>query len=237
MSGIEDLDAWSVRTESVLRRAIGPDNPLYERFEGVSYSPSVVIAGMPGSVWKNAERSGLKEAVGILEAAVLELEESVPAQTMPAPTAADGPREIFLVHGHDGRRSEVADTIRQLTNTDPVVLHEKPDRGQTIIEKFERHAGGSAFAVILATGDDVGRATGEADLKPRARQNVIFEMGFFIGALGRSSVAVLYEEQVEVPSDYDGVLYIPLDGGGGWRLRLAKELRAAGLEVDANQLK
>jgi predicted nucleotide-binding protein len=71
--------------------------------------------------------------------------------------------------------------------------------------------------------------------QPRARQNVILELGYFLGRLGRSRVCALYVEGLEIPSDYSGVLYVKLDGDGGWRLNLAKELKAAGLPVDMNK--
>ena len=92
------------------------------------------------------------------------------------------------------------------------------------------------FAVVLLTNDDQG---GPSDLpfeeqKLRARQNVIFELGYFIGRLGRNRVCALYAPGVEIPSDYSGVLYIQLDEQGGWRLALAKEMKASGLPVDMN---
>lgn len=71
--------------------------------------------------------------------------------------------------------------------------------------------------------------------KKRARQNVILELGFFLGKLGRKRVCALYEEGVEIPSDYDGVIFVPLDKNGAWHLSLAKELKAAGLSIDLNK--
>ena len=90
--------------------------------------------------------------------------------------------------------------------------------------------------MILLTGDDEGGIRGSGNYHPRARQNVVFELGFFVAALGRSRVAVLYEEGVELPSDMSGVLYTPLDAGGAWKLALARELRAANLDVDLNRV-
>ena len=92
------------------------------------------------------------------------------------------------------------------------------------------------FAVVLLTGDDRGgRAEQQYEVQqPRARQNVIFELGFFIGKLGRNRVCALYERGVEIPSDYQGVLFVPLDDNQSWQVRLAKEMRVAGLPVDLN---
>jgi predicted nucleotide-binding protein len=91
--------------------------------------------------------------------------------------------------------------------------------------------------VILLTGDDRGgmwKASYE-EQKPRARQNVILELGFFLGKLGRERVCALYQPGVEIPSDYSGVLFVSLDAGGAWRLALARELKAAGLDIDMNK--
>ena len=116
-----------------------------------------------------------------------------------------------------------------------MILHEQPDGGRTIIEKFEEHAE-VGFAVALLTPDDVGALKGdESNLNPRARQNVIFEFGYFIGKLHRERVCALVKGDVEKPSDYDGVLYIPLDDSGGWKTGLIRELKDAGFEVDANK--
>ena len=114
-------------------------------------------------------------------------------------------------------------------------MHEQANLGRTIIEKFESHAH-VGFAVALLTPDDVGSLKNEKpNLKSRARQNVIFEFGYFIGKLGRERVCALVKSDVEKPSDYDGVLYIPLDDFGGWEKKLIKELKSAGYDVDANR--
>lgn len=233
------LTEWRDRSESILRRALGQDHCLVKRFTDVRYSLSVATSSTTRSAWEGAKRSGVASAAGILRTAALELQEletnpSVkPDEAVRRPA---GPSGVFLVHGHDARKEEVARVLQRLTGSDPTILHEHPSRGETIIEKFERHAGDQAFAVILATADDVGGKAGSADQQPRARQNVIFEMGFFIGALTRQKVAVLHDEGVELPSDYQGVIYIPLDGTGAWRVDLAKELRAAGIDADTNKL-
>ncbi len=119
---------------------------------------------------------------------------------------------------------------------EPVILNEEASRGKTIIEKFEHHAD-VGFAVVLLTPDDEGALRGE-DGSPglRARQNVIFELGFFIGRLGRERVCALTKGgDMEIPSDYAGVVYIPLDDKGAWRIGLVKELQAAGFDADANR--
>jgi len=146
-----------------------------------------------------------------------------------------GTNNVFIVHGHDDRmKIEIARTIEKL-GLNPIILHEQANRGHTIIEKFETHSNVS-FAIILMTCDDLGRVKTSDEDKYRARQNVILEMGFFIGKLGRSKVLPLYEKGVELPSDLYGLLYTPIDDGGNWKFALVKELRATGYEVDANKI-
>jgi len=105
----------------------------------------------------------------------------------------------------------------------------------TVIEKLERHAD-VRFAVVLLTPDDEGRSLADAaGARPRARQNVILELGYFTGRLGRRAVCALHRGALELPSDYLGVVYVAIDEGGGWQLKLAKELRAAGFPIDMNK--
>jgi predicted nucleotide-binding protein len=153
----------------------------------------------------------------------------------PASDGAGGKR-VFIVHGHDdGARDAVARFLQKL-DLQPVVLHEQPNMGRTIIEKFEEHSA-VAFAVVLFTPDDVGHPAGNPSAaKPRARQNVLLELGFFMHAVGRHKVCVLYRPGVEIPSDYAGVLYHELDKAGAWQIQLAKEMKAVGLPIDMNNV-
>ena len=145
-------------------------------------------------------------------------------------------RDVFIIHGRDkGTRETVARFIEQL-ELNSIILDEQPNQGQTIIEKFEQHAK-VEFAIALLTPDDTGGLSeDEQSLKPRARQNVIFELGYFTGKLGRSRVCALTKGHVDMPSDYYGVLYIPFDESGGWKMKLVQELRNAGFDVDANRV-
>jgi len=137
--------------------------------------------------------------------------------------------EVFVVHGHDGVRHTVSELISGAGLT-PVMLDGRPNRGRTIIEKLEDHAN-TSFAVVLLTPDDEGRKRGSRRLRPRARQNVILELGYFLARLGRQRVCALYVAGVELPSDFHGVLYVEIDDGGTWRRLLLGEFAAAGLPV------
>lgn len=130
----------------------------------------------------------------------------------------------FIVHGHDDiRKLEVARFIENDLELKTIILHEQPNRGKTLIEKFEDYSAVD-FAVALWTADDDGKSKKKKDLRDRARQNVIFETGFFIGKIGRENVIVLYENGVEIPSDYSGVAFIPF--AENWKDDLRKEINA-----------
>ncbi|HXU30068.1 MAG TPA: nucleotide-binding protein [Thermoanaerobaculia bacterium] len=155
---------------------------------------------------------------------------------MPEPDAA-GETRVFIVHGHDPSSLQQAARLMEQLDLVPIILAEEVSRGRTIIEKLEERARAHA-ALILLTPDDVGSAAADAPhaLKPRARQNVILELGYFLGLLGRHRVVVLYTPGIELPSDFVGVEYIKLDGEGAWKLRVARELRAGNLPVNLNNM-
>jgi predicted nucleotide-binding protein len=143
-------------------------------------------------------------------------------------------KKVFVVHGHDEGAREATARFLERLEVQPIVLHEMASGGRTIIEKLEQYSDVD-FAVILLTPDDVGAvATAAERLSPRARQNVILELGFFVGKLGRNHVCALHKGSVELPSDFFGVVYVPMDDGTGWKVLLAKELREAGFNVDLN---
>ncbi|MCD4843294.1 MAG: nucleotide-binding protein [Methanosarcinales archaeon] len=146
--------------------------------------------------------------------------------------------KIFIVHGHDEEMKQtVARTLEKL-DLEPIILHEQPNRGRTIIEKFEASSEKISFAIVLLSPDDKGcKANNFPDsVKLRARQNVILELGYFIGKLGRTKVLVLFKDEIdfEHPSDFVGALYTPFNKG--WELEMVKELQSCGYDVDANRL-
>jgi predicted nucleotide-binding protein len=130
----------------------------------------------------------------------------------------------FIIHGHDHtRKLEVARFLENDLKYKAIILHEQPNKGRTIIEKFE-NSSNVDFAIALWTADDVGNTKTNTNLNKRARQNVVFETGFFIGKIGRENVIVLYEQGVEIPSDYSGVIFIPFDNN--WKDDLRREITA-----------
>ena len=138
-------------------------------------------------------------------------------------------------HGRNILRLEEVARFLEKLKLKPIILREQPNKGRTIIEKFVDYSDVS-FAVVLLTADDRG-GTFDApfdEQQPRGRQNVILELGFFLGSLGRARVCALYEDGVEIPSGYEGVAFVSLDNGGAWRMSLAREIKEAGLPVDMN---
>lgn len=232
----DDFISWKLLTKNFLDKAFGSDSPnviSVTRAGNVSSCP--MNAG--DAWWENAHVSCLQAQLSRLHTLIelltteIELHGDIPELQAQVPLSS---HRMFLVHGHD--ESVLHETARFLEKLDQevIVLREQPNKGRTIIEKFEDYAD-VGFAVVLLTGDDIGGSKDASDQKPRARQNVIFEMGYFIGRLGRDRVCVLYGSGVEIPSDYTGVLYQELDSKGSWRLELAKELKAAGYDIDMNK--
>jgi predicted nucleotide-binding protein len=167
-----------------------------------------------------------------------DIEKLIPAD-MPAPPrraaagsgSAQPNRKVFLVHGRDdAAKNDVALFLRKIGLED-IILHERPNGGRHLLTKFREEADGAAFAVILMTPDDEGCLV-NGTLRPRARQNVVFELGFFIGKLGPANVAALVKGDVERPSDFDGIAYIALDPAGNWKKELARELNHANVPFD-----
>lgn len=163
--------------------------------------------------------------------------EPVPQSTMAVDSAnAEDRSKVFVVHGHDeGAREGVARFLEKI-GLEAIILREQPNRGRTIIEKFVDYAREVGFAVVLLIPDDLGGAAATDVQQLRARQNVIFELGYFVGSLGRGRACLLRKGQVEIPSDLYGVVYTDMDGADGWKIELARELKDAGFEFDAGKV-
>lgn len=142
---------------------------------------------------------------------------------------------VFIVHGRDDlAKTEVARFIEKL-GLNAIILHEQDNGGKTIIEKIEEFSN-VGYGIILYTPCDKGSLESDDNLKPRARQNVVFEHGYLIGRLGRNKVSALVKAQVERPGDLDGLVYIDLDKAGGWKLSIARELIREGYSIDLNKV-
>jgi predicted nucleotide-binding protein len=237
---IPQVDKLSAAVEDALMRTFGSESLEYERYRSAAqfdngpfnYAYEVPITDVQQSLSRSKASS-----VALIEQAIESLEERIAetgtlASTPTEISVKQGSlsRKVFVVHGHDeGARESVARFLERL-GFEAIILHEQANRGRTVIEKVEAH-GDVGFAVVLLTPDDIGCAKGGTPI-PRARQNVLLELGYFIGRLGRDHVCALKRGEVEIPSDFGGVVYVSFDDASGWKQALGKELQAAGFEIE-----
>jgi predicted nucleotide-binding protein len=240
-----NIDALEASIAEALSLTFGHDTPTRRL-----YSPAATLDtagynmnGTPHHEVIAGLVQGKQRALVLLNQAIKSLEEQIAdrsdgSHAWPGPEADSKDtavekeprllsRDVFIVHGRDDAfKNQVADVLRR-AGLNPIILHEQANGGKTIIEKFEKHAGVAGFAVVLLTPDDVGGPSPDR-LQSRARQNVIGEMFWFAGKLGRSQVCALRKGDIELPSDFAGVVYTPVDDRGAWKTDLLKELQAAG---------
>lgn len=231
--------AVETNVRETVREVFGSSSPEFQDFEHFDIDQGGMFFGGSDAEYQQSFLRGIPHALELLEGLISRLKErkhDFMGETAEPQSASSGSsRRVFLVHGHDDAAKEATARFLSQLELDPIILHEQPSEGRTIIEKFERYAD-VAFAVVLLTPDDLG-STKESpnEARPRARQNVIFELGFFIGKLGRNRVCAVHKGETEVLSDYQGVLFVPMDAAGGWKLTLAREIKAAGISVDLNK--
>ena len=154
------------------------------------------------------------------------------AQTMEEetmPRAFDN-KKVFIVHGHDHALLNEVELMIHRIGLHPVILMNQANAGDTIIEKIEHHTD-VGFGIVLYTACDEGRVKNSKTFHDRARQNVVFEHGYLCAKLGRNRVAAINDDNIEIPSDLSGVLYIPRTASD-WKNQLFREMRAAGLDFD-----
>ncbi|MCX8534606.1 nucleotide-binding protein [Chryseobacterium luquanense] len=147
--------------------------------------------------------------------------------------------KVFIVHGHNEEMKQTTARFLEKFDLEPIILHEQPNQGRTIIEKFSDYSDVS-YAIVLLSADDLAFIKNDTpdNAKFRARQNVILELGYFLGKLGRDKVVAIFEQgkDIEIPSDFSGILYLGYSGDESWKLMLAKELKATGFDIDLNNL-
>ena len=188
-----------------------------ETFEKYCYRPQII-----------------QEIIGILNA-LNKIVDSVEVNNSPIKNST-GTTKVFIVHGHNEEYIEKVARFLEKLECEPIILKEQPNSGKTIIEKFEELSD-TDFGVVIYTNCDRGSVNEDnATLKPRARQNVIFEHGYLYARLGRNRVCALVQDGVEIPSDLSGVLYVRIDKNDSWKFQLAKEMKNAGISIDMNKI-
>ena len=226
-----EVNAWCNFTEQVIIKAFGKPSENLDAYHSARF-PGVIS---PDTDWQEEHVSGLRTTKRLLEGFIEQLEAFAPAvsdvseggegRQATSPTT----NEVFIVHGHDHQaKTELALVLTRM-GLNPIILHEQPNEGLTIIEKLEKHSI-VGYAFIILTPDDVGHPKDAPNAAcPRARQNVVFEFGLFVGRLSRSRVCCLCKGEVEIPSDLHGLAYHRFNNSvHELILDIAKELRRAG---------
>nr|WP_314584137.1 nucleotide-binding protein [uncultured Pseudomonas sp.] len=238
-----ELKALEVSIESTLIRYFGENTSAYKLYSGAAglsfYPMSYVIGGVRPSIdYATPVRRNISESVALLKQAQRALKEDLADHEQSAKPEAGNvqkvlSRKVFIVHGHDEGAREMLARFLERLGFQSIILHEQANRGGTVIEKIEAH-GDVGFAVVLLTPDDEG-CVKNGKPEPRARQNVLLELGYFLGRLGRDKVCALKRGIVEIPSDFAGVVWESMDGNN-WKQALGRELEAAGYEIDWNRV-
>lgn len=166
---------------------------------------------------------------GFLGYFTLALEEIIfanPEIDLAEPRKVSG-KTAFIIHGHDNDLKREVELLLTDAGVNHIVLNEQPDRGRAIIDKMLDETKYSGYAIALLTPDDI---TEHGD--KRARQNVIFEIGYFLGRIGKERIRMIVKDNIEIPSDLGGILYEKYDSKGAWKIKLLKEMQAVGIYVD-----
>lgn len=235
-----DTDIWTDYNFEMLKQVFNyPDNDYMDSYNHAGYT----FMGQMGEVQNNPTQTKknligykLSELKSLLAKADLIKSEKANASS-PTTTAKQlSKTEVFIVHGHDDlAKTKTARFIEKL-GLKPIILHEQTSSGKTIIEKIEEYSN-VGFGIVLYTPCDKGCKNGdESKLLNRARQNVVFEHGYLIGKIGRQNVCALVRDEVEVPNDISGVVYVKMDADESWHLKVARELRSSGYDIDLNRL-
>lgn len=242
-----DFEGWHFEVERFLKKVYGDSSEELGRFTNIRFFPTSL--GMESEETCRAFcKQGLQTAKAYFAVYLKEmLEEHIEKTgmwsdlTLPIPINSEvevktmnvqDNNKIFIVHGHnEALKQEVARLVEK-QGLEAIILSEQANRGKTIIEKFEEHSDVGA-AICLFTGDDYGRAKDATSENLRARQNVVFEAGFFMGKLGRGNVILIASPDIENPSDLQGVVYTNKDM---WQTDVLRELKAIGYNVDFNKL-
>lgn len=238
------FEQWRKAVEALLIHSLGEKSKQTSDFGWIGYRPSIYemddeygIYGIAKQREYESFHKGLKDAKILLKGIREEVQKYFPDDVVKSKTKTDAKgisNRIFVIHGHDHELLyKVKDFLRKI-HMEPIVLRDLPNLGRTIIEKFESYAD-VGYAIALLTSDDKVIADDEKrSVEYRARQNVILELGYFMGKLGRSRVAVLCDKNVARPGDIDGMVYTITESDGDWQFGLAKELKASGLNIDMN---
>lgn len=225
--------AWKSKTERFLINYFGKESYEVSHFNAVEFKFSMYAPGRTAADYFQKCQNGLEECKGVFETYLHEMEneEQSPEKLLISKNARSF-QKVFIVHGHDHALKQEVARIIEKQGIEAIILSEQANGGKTIIEKIEENSDVGA-AICLFTGDDYGRAKDATSENLRARQNVVFEAGYFMGKLGRGNVILIASPDIEIPSDLQGVVYTNKDM---WQTDVLRELKAIGYNVDFNKL-
>lgn len=228
-SSSPEFQAWKMKSARFLISVFGENSHEYTDFRKSSFSLGIYTLGTPEYEFIAPCHDGIRRTIAKFK---VYLEDMSETEDLSKTMNGWNYRSIFIVHGHNGELKESVARIIEKQNIDAIILSEMVNQGRTIIEKFEDYSdvGG---AICLFTSDDIGKGMNQTEQNPRARQNVVFETGYFIGKLGRSHIVILADQGVELPSDLSGVVYTD---SKNWQFDLLRELSAMGYVIDLNKL-
>ncbi len=231
-AGSPAFQAWKVKVERFLIYEYGKESYEYKQFGQYHFSLSLYGAGTPQSEFIAACKRDLLRVQAVFSEYLNDLNNIEVVENKNQPTYDCS--KVFIVHGHNGELRESTARILEKQRIKPIILFEQSNQGATIIEKLEKNNDVGA-AICLFSADDVGTEKSKIDegLKDRARQNVVFEAGLFIGILGRNRVIIIADKTIEMPSDLQGVVYTDTSN---WTFEVLKELKAMGYSIDYNKL-
>ena len=227
-SSDSDFKAWKTDVQLCLSGLYGENSIQFKNFNSRHFSP-MVIGG--NTDWHKPYVRDLETTKKEFERYICDFEEEGINTNMGKNRTSNN--KVFIVHGHDGELKEKVARRLEQQGIEAIILSEQVNRGRTIIEKLEAYSDVNV-AIILFTQDDLGVAKEEkGNEKYRARQNVVFEAGYFMGYLGRENIIMIADENVEIPGDLSGMVYTTRDS---WEFEMLKELNAAGMKVNMNML-
>lgn len=218
-----DFVAWNNSLIRFVEKNYGVNSTTTSNFKNRHYSLSIYTPGTPVSSFINAYKKGM--AVTVKELEILLEEENFENDTVKVENKINiSSKKVFIVHGRDDSKKYEVSGFLYEQGLEPIILHEQVNNGQTIIEKIEKNSD-VACSIILLTPDDEGKLkNSDSPLKTRARQNVIFEAGYFMGKLGRNRTIILSGVE-ETMSDIDGIVYIDINNYKSALLKELKELK------------
>lgn len=219
--------AWKTETERFLIKKFGKDSFEHQKFMETSFRPSIWSSHQE---LVGACKNGLVATKLVFQSYLAEMDETSDMKVVEVGNVCLD--RVFIVHGHDGELKHAVARLVEKQDLKAIILSEQANKGKTIIEKFEENSDVSG-AICLFTADDLGRAKAEKKNSHRARQNVVFEAGYFMGKLGRDKVVIIAENGLEIPSDMQGIVYTDKNN---WEFDVLKELKAMGYPIDYNKL-